>query len=736
VAPLTNLDSNGETTLAFDSQGDIFMATTNDNIVPNDLSNSIYECTASCLENTADSPAPVLLFREPTSASPTITGQLSVGGMAVDPSGNLFFTDSNLITQSLDAPNTNPPSSYSDLNELFYTGSGATGYAATPTVLYTETIAAPTYYDDELDAVAISSNGTVYVAQQNEGIFAFPNQGADLTEASVASSKYTVSTQGFGLLTVDAQGNLYGAAVPWADHVGANALAKIAVNNLTAPATPVGVAATNSATLNPITTILNDNYSSCASPETVGIVSSTTEFSAMAATGCVATVTGGSAFPTAITFTPAALGIRTATLTATDSEGNTGTATVSGVGLLEPQTIAFTVPPPLVTYGVSPIALVASGGASGNPVIFSVLSGPGSISATMLTITGAGTVVVAANQAGNSNYAAATEVTQSITVSRAILTVTANSVSIPYGTTPVLTASITGLVNGNTSSVVSGTPVLATTATSASLPGSYPITIGQGTLSATNYTFALIGGTVTVTFTASVPAKGTLCDGAYYGTFSGNLTVSAGQTCIFVDGGVTGNIQQSGGVLDVIQSTVGGNLQVTGGGMFTVTSGSVIKGNLQIQNIPAGSVTNQVCGDTIDGNLQFQGNGTAVLIGAAAPASCPGNVIGGNLTVQSNTAPVTAVDNTVKGNLTVQSNTAPASVVGNTVTGNLTVQSNTAATTVDDNKVSGNLQDQSNTAATQVFTNIVGGNLQCQGNAAISGGGNTSKSKQGQCSAY
>jgi len=317
---------------------------------------------------------------------------------------------------------------------------------------------------------------------------------------------------------------------------------------------------------------------------------------------------------------------------------------------------------------------------------------------------------------------------------KAVLTVTANSISVPYGTTPVLTATITGFVNGDTLSVVSGAPALATTATSASLPGTYPISVGQGTLSAANYSFTFIGGTVTVAFTASVPAKGTLCNGTYYGTFKGNLTVSAGQTCIFVDGGVTGNIQQSGGlleliqstvdgniqqsggILDVIQSTVDGNLQVTGDGMFTVTSCSVIKGNLQIQSIPAGSVTNQVCGSTVNGNLEFQDNGTAVLIGAASPAICLGNFIDGNLTIQSNTAAVSAVGNTVKGNLTVQSNTA--------------------ATVVDNNTVSGNLQDQSNTASTQVFTNVIGGNLQCQSNTTISGGGNKAKSKQGQCSAY
>jgi hypothetical protein len=80
------------------------------------------------------------------------------------------------------------------------------------------------------------------------------------------------------------------------------------------------------------------------------------------------------------------------------------------------QTITFTAPTSPVTYGVSPITLVATGGASGNAVVYSVVSGPGSVSGSTLTITGAGMVVVAANQVGNANYTAATQVTQSIVV--------------------------------------------------------------------------------------------------------------------------------------------------------------------------------------------------------------------------------------------------------------------------------------------------------------------------------
>ena len=65
--------------------------------------------------------------------------------------------------------------------------------------------------------------------------------------------------------------------------------------------------------------------------------------------------------------------------------------------------------------------LSATGGASGQPVTFSLVSGPGSLSGTnnsTLTIIGGGNVVIAANQAGNANYAAAPQATQSIVITQ------------------------------------------------------------------------------------------------------------------------------------------------------------------------------------------------------------------------------------------------------------------------------------------------------------------------------
>ena len=60
---------------------------------------------------------------------------------------------------------------------------------------------------------------------------------------------------------------------------------------------------------------------------------------------------------------------------------------------------------------------------SGLPVVLSVLSGPATITNNLVTITGAGNVTLAADQAGNSNYSAAKEVTASFTVEQATQTI-------------------------------------------------------------------------------------------------------------------------------------------------------------------------------------------------------------------------------------------------------------------------------------------------------------------------
>jgi len=120
-------------------------------------------------------------------------------------------------------------------------------------------------------------------------------------------------------------------------------------------------------------------------------------------------------------FKPTMPGTATGLATLTDNNLNvTGSIQeIQLIGMPGTQTITFPQPSSPVYYGVAPIILSATGGASGNPVIFSVLSGPGSLSGTnnsVLTVTGAGTITIAADQAGNIDYSAAPEAIQSVFV--------------------------------------------------------------------------------------------------------------------------------------------------------------------------------------------------------------------------------------------------------------------------------------------------------------------------------
>ena len=157
-----------------------------------------------------------------------------------------------------------------------------------------------------------------------------------------------------------------------------------------------------------------------------------------------------------VTFTPAGGSSYSATLSVLDNAASSPqTITLTGTGVLNTQTINFTQPTSPVTYSSGlTVALVATGGASGNPVVFTLdasSTGAGTISGSTLTVTGAGTFVIDANQAGNSNYAAATQVQRTVQVQQAAQTINFTQPTTPVTYTSGLTVSLvaTGGASGN-----------------------------------------------------------------------------------------------------------------------------------------------------------------------------------------------------------------------------------------------------------------------------------------------
>lgn len=188
-----------------------------------------------------------------------------------------------------------------------------------------------------------------------------------------------------------------------------------------------------------------------------------------------------------VDFAPTSGGSNTGALLLTDDNLNAAlpAGTTQSIGLSgaaqSSQTISFSPPASPVTFGTSPIPLTASA-TSGLTVSLSVLSGPGTINGNVLTVTGAGTIVIAADQAGNASYAPAAEVQRSVVVNRATPAITWTApASIIYGTAlSAVQLNATASVAGNMTYTAAPTGGSATTVSSGSV-----LTAGTYTLTAT-----------------------------------------------------------------------------------------------------------------------------------------------------------------------------------------------------------------------------------------------------------
>jgi hypothetical protein len=166
---------------------------------------------------------------------------------------------------------------------------------------------------------------------------------------------------------------------------------------------------------------------------------------------------------------------------------------------------------PAVTFGADPVKLAASA-SSDLPVSYST-TGPCDVKDGTLSLTGAGTCVVTASQAGSDDWQAAAPVERSFLISPALLTVKADHAIKTYGSAnPDFTYAITGFVGDDSVSVVSGLASLSTTAVTGSPVDSYPITVTAGDLRADNYSFTFVNSTLEIgkaplTVTAPSPTR-------------------------------------------------------------------------------------------------------------------------------------------------------------------------------------------------------------------------------------
>lgn len=437
-------------------------------------------------------------------------------------------------------------------------------------------------------------------------------------------------------------------------------------------------------------------------------------------TGSPLTVTAATIPPSlAVTITyngspnlPSAAGSYAVTATI-DDPNYSGTATGTLTIAQASQSISFSPLGSPITY-TTPIPLTATGGGSGNPVVFSVLSGPGYVTGNLLTVTGSGTLVVAANQSGNANYQAAPQVTQ--TVVSLASTLKAGASSLAFGSVPVGTASPTQTVIVSNPNVFPVSSVSATATGDFTAASNCPTIAGLGTCS------------INVTFTPT-------SSGARSGTLSVSDAQSSGQLTAALSGtGSAAGIQFNAAALDfgsvvtgttsfgqtvTIQNTGTANLVVS----KVATSGDfATTGNCAM--IPAGSncslavtftptatgpragvltLTDNDGGPDQNQTLNLSGLGTAAGV-ALMPsvAILPGTGIGSNSFIfnttltNTGTATLTGISISILGDFS-QTNTCAASlaagascVIGVTYsptvpgaeTGTLTVADNLGAQTV------------------------------------------------------
>ena len=328
-------------------------------------------------------------------------------------------------------------------------------------------------------------------------------------------------------------------------------------------------------------------------------------------------------------------------------QGQTAQAVITGTGSYTGSIIS-----PNLTISASPITIAPSGSTS-----FSYNGSSKTVGYTVSGVYAADTNYtvsgLSSKNAGSytatltttsSNYVLGTTTNIPWTISKAIITLTTNNLSMTYGSsvpTQSFAYSLSGLLGEDTASVISGIAPRSTTAISSSNVGSYPITTNISSLSATNYTFATVGGTLTInpaTLTASTRTGSTTYTGSSQAftvlsgingtTYTGSTSVSGTNVGSYTTtitgtgnytGSVTGTLTINAATLAA--STTTGSATYDGGSKTaTVISGinGTYSGSTSVSGINAGTYSTTITGT---GNYAGSVGGTLTINPATLTAA-------------------------------------------------------------------------------------------------------------------
>ncbi len=299
---------------------------------------------------------------------------------------------------------------------------------------------------DSAGAVAVDGAGDVYIANYGANtIVEVPWNGTAFgTPFTVPFALGVPAGDSIGI-AVDGYGNLYAA------NEGYEAVDKLSVStppSLSFASTNVGSVSSDSPKTVAVSNIGNASLTFSPSPDPAYPTDFPENSSGTSLCASASPLTQGGSCNVSVNFKPTTQGSPLSEdVVLTDNNLNVSGAmqsiAVSGTATsaaLTAQAIIFTQPTTPVTYtsGLS-IPLVATGGASGNAVVFSIdgtSSGAGSISGSTLNVTGVGSFVIDANQAGNSTYSAAPQVQRTVVVIQA-----SQTINFTQPTTPVIYSS-------------------------------------------------------------------------------------------------------------------------------------------------------------------------------------------------------------------------------------------------------------------------------------------------------
>ncbi|HEY1060106.1 MAG TPA: cadherin-like beta sandwich domain-containing protein [Daejeonella sp.] len=240
------------------------------------------------------------------------------------------------------------------------------------------------------------------------------------------------------------------------------------------------------------------------------------------------------------------------------------------------QTITFAALP-AKAFGDAAFNLTATGGASGNAVTYvSSNTAVATVSGNTVTIVGAGTTNITASQAANTNYNAANDVVQELTVGKAVQTITFAALPAKTFGDAAFNLTATGGASGNAVTYVSSNPAVAT------ISGNTITIVGAGTTNITasqtantNYNsandvvqeLAVSKASQTITF-AALPAKA-------FGDAAFNLTAT---------GGASGNAVTYVSSNKAVATVSGNTVTIVGAGTTNITASQAANTNYNAAN--------------------------------------------------------------------------------------------------------------------------------------------------------